>query len=112
MYATIESKERVYTRQLHDQHKHHARKDSNDDLDDTMLMLNFDLFCMQGKTIFGHDSEDNFAVHGFEERGSFQKTIIYHASMEQIVALIEASKHCEQFIRFGCHHVDFTRAGK
>ena len=108
----------MYTRQLHDQHKHHTWNvhfshvhDSNDDLDDTMLMLNFDLFCMQGKTIFGHDSEDNFAVHGFEERGSFQKTIIYHASMEQIVALIEASKHCEQFIRFGCHHVKLTETG-
>ncbi|XP_028393426.1 contactin-associated protein like 5-3-like [Dendronephthya gigantea] len=60
-----------------------------------------------GVTEIGHDSESKTLVKGFEAPGSYKKTIKYNISMEQIVAIINQSKRCEQFIKFDCYAVRF-----
>ena len=51
----------------------------------------------------GHDSESKTLVDGYEKPGSYNRTIKYNISMEQIVAIIDQSKNCEQFIKYECY---------
>ena len=57
-----------------------------------------------GVTVIGHDSESRILVKGYESPGSYKRKINYGVPMEQIVAIIKHSKHCEQFIKYECHH--------
>ncbi|XP_028402997.1 neurexin-4-like [Dendronephthya gigantea] len=57
-----------------------------------------------GLTEIGHDSESKTVVDGYEEAGSYKRKIKYNISMEQIVAIINQSKNCEQFIKYECLH--------
>ena len=55
-----------------------------------------------GVTVIGHDSESRTLVSGYDLPGSYTRTIKYDISMEQIVAIIDQSKNCEQFIKYEC----------
>ncbi|XP_028393219.1 neurexin-4-like [Dendronephthya gigantea] len=55
-----------------------------------------------GVTEIGHDSESRTLVRGCELPGCYNRTIKYKISMEQIVAIINQSKNCEQFIKYEC----------
>ncbi|XP_028414786.1 neurexin-4-like [Dendronephthya gigantea] len=55
-----------------------------------------------GVTEIGHDSESRTLVDGHESPGSYKRKIKYNISMEQIVAIINQSKNCEQFIQYEC----------
>ncbi|XP_028402988.1 neurexin-4-like [Dendronephthya gigantea] len=55
-----------------------------------------------GVTEIGHDSESRTLVSGYNPRGSYGRDIKYDISMEQIVAIINQSKNCEQFIKYEC----------
>ena len=55
-----------------------------------------------GVTVFGHDSESKTKVIGYESAGSYARNINYEATMEQIVAIIDQSTYCEQFIEYKC----------
>ena len=56
-----------------------------------------------GVTVVSHDSEDRTHVNGFEGAGSYSRHIQYiGASLSQLKGLTEASKSCEQFIKFEC----------
>ncbi len=57
-----------------------------------------------GVTVIGHDSESRTLVRGFDPRGSYERTITYKISMEQIVAIMNQSTNCEQFIKYECRH--------
>ena len=57
-----------------------------------------------GVAVIGHDSENRTKVSGYEPPGSYQKNITYDLSLESIVAIINNSKHCEQFIKYECHY--------
>ena len=57
-----------------------------------------------GVTVIGHDSESKTLVRGFDPRGSYERTITYDISMEQIVAIMNQSTNCEQFIKYECRH--------
>ncbi|XP_028403029.1 neurexin-4-like [Dendronephthya gigantea] len=57
-----------------------------------------------GVTEIGHDSEARTLVDGYEAAGSYKRKIKYDISMEQIVAIINQSKNCEQFIKYECFH--------
>ncbi|XP_028393401.1 neurexin-4-like [Dendronephthya gigantea] len=60
-----------------------------------------------GVTEIGHDSESRTLVSGYDPPGSYKRKIKYEISIEQIVAIINQSKNCEQFIRYECHHSVF-----
>ena len=57
-----------------------------------------------GVTEIGHDNESRILVKGCEAAGCYKRKINYEYSMKQIVAIMQQSKHCEQFIRYKCYH--------
>ena len=52
----------------------------------------------------GHDSESRTRVSGYEDPGSYKRSIAYNLKMKDIVAIIKQSRKCEQFIKYECHH--------
>ena len=56
-----------------------------------------------GVTVIGHDSESKTLVKGYDPAGSYKRKINYDISMEQIVAIMNQSKNCEQFIKYECY---------
>jgi hypothetical protein len=60
-----------------------------------------------GVTVIGHDSESRTLVDGYEDPGSYRRNITYDISMEKIVAIIDRSKKCEQFIKYECYNIFF-----
>ena len=63
-----------------------------------------------GVTEIGHDSESRTLVSGHDSPGSYKRKIKYNISMEQIVAIINQSKSCEQFIKYECYHSMLLRS--
>ena len=61
-----------------------------------------------GVTVVGHDSEIRTLVNGYESPGSYVRDIHYIAagltSGVQLFGLLDISTHCEQFIKYECHH--------
>ena len=61
-----------------------------------------------GVTVISHDSESRTYVHhvsGYGSRGSYSRDIHYTgASLSQLASLTRVSSHCEQFIKYECHH--------
>ncbi len=55
-----------------------------------------------GVTVIGHDSGKRTLVSGYERPGSYKRKITYHLPMEQIVAIVKQSPHCEQFLKYEC----------
>ncbi|XP_028416579.1 neurexin-4-like [Dendronephthya gigantea] len=65
-----------------------------------------------GVTVIGHDSESRTIVNGYDPPGSYKRNIEYDISMEQIVAIINQSKNCEQFIKYECYGSTILRFNK
>ncbi|XP_028393440.1 neurexin-4-like [Dendronephthya gigantea] len=57
-----------------------------------------------GVTEIGHDSESRTLMDGYDGKGSYTRTIKYGISIEQIVAIMNQSINCEQFIKYECYH--------
>ena len=61
-----------------------------------------------GVTVVGHDSENRRMVKGFEDRGSYQRDVSYLGgdfdAVAKLSGLVNASKNCEQFIKYECNH--------
>ncbi|XP_078367560.1 roundabout homolog 3-like [Oculina patagonica] len=58
-----------------------------------------------GVTVISHDSESRTHVQGYEAKGSYTRDIHYTgASLSQLASLTRVSSHCEQFIKYECHH--------
>lgn len=61
-----------------------------------------------GVTVVGHNMEKRTLVKGFGPRGSYMRNVTYMGaeiiSISQLVALLEASTSCQQFIKYECHH--------
>ena len=55
-------------------------------------------------TQIGHDSEGRTLVNGLEKPKSYARDIHYNIGMAQIIALIDFSLNCEQFISYDCHN--------
>ena len=59
-----------------------------------------------GVTVVGHDSESETLVNGYEARGSYVRNVHYQAEglvdIQQLAGLLDASTHCEQFIKYRC----------
>ena len=55
-----------------------------------------------GITEIGHDSETRKLVSGYETPGSYKRSIAYDLTMKQIVAIMQQSRKCEQFIKYEC----------
>ena len=55
-------------------------------------------------THVSHDSETRTHVNHFEASLSYARNITYNTSMAQIIALMNLSHNCEQFIKYECHH--------
>jgi hypothetical protein len=55
-----------------------------------------------GVTDIGHDSESRTHVSGYEAPGSYMRKVKYILPMKQIVAIIQQSQWCEQFIKYEC----------
>ncbi|XP_028403165.1 neurexin-4-like [Dendronephthya gigantea] len=64
-----------------------------------------------GVTVISHDSEARTNVSGFEEKGSYVKNVTYNITLEQVVAIINQSRNCEQFIKYECHNADLLLYG-
>ena len=71
----------------------------------------FKVFCNMteregvGVTVVSHDSEQRTEVKGFRYPGSYLKDVAYdELNMTQIKHIIQVSTHCEQFIKYECHH--------
>ncbi|XP_028393387.1 neurexin-4-like [Dendronephthya gigantea] len=60
-----------------------------------------------GVTEIAHDSESRTYVTGYHQPGSYQRKVTYNISMEAIVAIVQQSTNCEQFIKYECHHTVF-----
>ena len=56
-----------------------------------------------GVTVIGHDSESRTLVRGYEAKGSYKRKVNYGISMEQIVAIMNRSINCEQYIKYECY---------
>ena len=56
-----------------------------------------------GVTVIGHDSESETLVKGYEKRLSYKRLVQYDLTMQQIVAVINESASCEQFISYKCY---------
>ena len=56
-----------------------------------------------GLTEIGHDSESRTWVIGYEGPGSYERNITYNLTMKEIVAIIQLSRKCEQFIKYECY---------
>ena len=58
-----------------------------------------------GVTVISHDSENRTLVKGCEDAGCYSRNINYTgASLFQLKSLTAVSLHCEQFIKYECHH--------
>ena len=53
-------------------------------------------------THVGHDSETRTFVKGYEGPSSYSRDVSYNISMAQIIALLDLSNNCEQFIKYEC----------
>ncbi|XP_078394856.1 uncharacterized protein LOC144678793 isoform X4 [Cetorhinus maximus] len=63
-----------------------------------------------GITVIGHDSEDRIRVPPCEDAGCYSRTINYNqASLDQLKALTETSKYCEQYVSLECRHIRFLK---
>lgn len=73
----------------------------------------FPMFCDMtskngvGVTVISHDSEARTKVSGhgkyMKKHGEYIKKVTYEIAWEQVVAIINQSKNCEQFIKYECH---------
>ena len=61
-----------------------------------------------GVTVVGHDSESRTIVKGFDNPGSYKRNVSYLGGDFDAVAklggLVDASKNCEQFIKYECYN--------
>ena len=58
-----------------------------------------------GVTVISHNSESRTYVRGYSSQGSYSRDIRYTgASLSQLAILTRVSSHCEQFIKYECHH--------
>ncbi|KAK2568385.1 Contactin-associated protein 1 [Acropora cervicornis] len=61
-----------------------------------------------GVTVIGHDSEDRMLVKGYSGQGRYAKAVHYSgvssSCISQLANLTVVSSHCEQFIKYECHH--------
>ena len=58
-----------------------------------------------GVTVVSHDSEDRQRVSGYKNQGAYKRDVVYSgASVPQLASLTAVSAHCEQFIKYECHH--------
>ena len=58
-----------------------------------------------GVTVVSHNSESRTHVNGFNGKATYRRDIQYiGASFSQIKGLIDASKSCEQFIKYECKY--------
>jgi len=57
-----------------------------------------------GVTVISHDSESRTLVDGYENDGSYSRSIHYSgASLSQLASLTYVSSNCEQFIKYECY---------
>ena len=60
-----------------------------------------------GVTVVGHDSETRTSVKGFESPGSYKRAVSYLGgdfdAVAKLSGLVDASKNCEQFIKYECY---------
>ena len=54
------------------------------------------------ETILHHRSESDIVVQGYENRGSYIRSVDYYAPMESIQTIIDRSASCNQFIKYTC----------
>ena len=58
-----------------------------------------------GVTVISHDSETRTQVDGCYPPGCYSRNVTYTgASLAQLASLTRVSSHCEQFIKYECHH--------
>lgn len=77
------------------------------DIDGSGLLSPFPVRCevlRDGRVVtqVRHANEDPTKVDGFEEKGSFQQTIFYDATMAMMEELIFRSTSCSQKLRYDC----------
>ena len=65
-----------------------------------------------GVTVISHDSENRTLVQGCDPGGCYSRNIQYiGADLHQLGNLTAISAHCEQFIKYECHHSVFLFNG-
>ena len=61
-----------------------------------------------GVTVISHDSESRTLVDGYDDHGSYSRSIHYSGtSLSQLASLTDVSFHCEQFVKYECYHSTF-----
>ena len=62
-----------------------------------------------------HDSEKRTRVIGFDVKGEYVREVHYSgaglSSIAQLACLTDVSAHCEQFIKYECHHSALLNSG-
>ncbi|VDI73660.1 Hypothetical predicted protein [Mytilus galloprovincialis] len=65
-----------------------------------------------GVTKIDHDGERDVYVHGYEAHGSYSFNVTYNISFEHVVAIIDSSKFCRQFVRWKCFNAQMWDIGR
>ena len=66
------------------------------------VINNLFLLLFTGSTQVWHNLEQDHYVTGHEDPGSYVKNITYSTSLEQVIALVDNSISCKQYIRLKC----------
>ena len=64
-----------------------------------------------GVTVISHDSEARIEALNVLGPRTYSRNVTYEISMQKIVAIINKSKYCEQFIKYDCHYSWLLRDG-
>lgn len=54
------------------------------------------------QTILHHRSENDIVVQGYDNRGSYIRSVDYYAPLESIKTIIDRSSSCSQFLKYTC----------
>ncbi|CAC5371321.1 unnamed protein product [Mytilus coruscus] len=64
-----------------------------------------------GVTVIDHDGERDVSVHGYEAQGSYSFIVTYNIPFEYVVAIINSSQFCRQFVRWKCKGAQMYNPG-
>ncbi|XP_076079058.1 contactin-associated protein like 5-3-like [Mytilus galloprovincialis] len=64
-----------------------------------------------GVTVIDHDGERDVYVHGYEAHGSYSFNVTYDIPFEHVVAIIDSSQFCRQFVRWKCFDAQMWDGG-
>ncbi|XP_055954898.1 contactin-associated protein like 5-3-like [Patella vulgata] len=76
------------------------------DVDGSGLLSKIEVNCDDAVTVIDHDGMNRTFVDGYDPAYSYRLDLNYSPSLDHILALIQNSDYCEQFVKYECHHAE------